>query len=132
MLQLAEKGDHRNMDMLVKDIYGGDYPGQNLSGDVIASAFGKVMSYSNNSDAATTNYSEADIARSLLYLISNDIGQIASLYASIHKLDKVYFGGYFLRNHPLSMHAITYSINYWRNVGSFDFVFFFSFSFSML
>ena len=42
MLQLAERGDHRNVDMLVKDIYGGDYSSQGLGGDLIASSFGKV------------------------------------------------------------------------------------------
>ncbi|KAJ4429005.1 hypothetical protein ANN_26001, partial [Periplaneta americana] len=26
---------------------------------------------------------------------------------------QVYFGGYFLRNHPLSMHTVSFSINYW-------------------
>ena len=62
------------------------------------------------------NFSEADIARSLLFMISNDIGQISSLYASKHNVDKVYFGGYFLRNHPLSMHAISYSLKYWSQV----------------
>lgn len=62
------------------------------------------------------NFSEADIARSLLFLISNDIGQIASLYASMHNMNKVYFGGYFLRNHPLSMHSISYAIKYWTRV----------------
>ncbi|KAG8277190.1 Pantothenate kinase 4 [Homalodisca vitripennis] len=25
----------------------------------------------------------------------------------------IYFGGYFLRNHPLSMHTISFSINFW-------------------
>lgn len=34
-------------------------------------------------------FSKADISRSLLYTVSNDIGQIASLYAMLHKLDKV-------------------------------------------
>ena len=83
---------------------------------------------------------EADLARSLLFTISNDIGQLASLYAMMHGLKKViknaavslwffftfyftglflslsqqvYFGGYFLRNHPLSMHTVSYAINYW-------------------
>lgn len=71
----------------------------------------------------TNNYSEADIARSLLFLISNDIGQIASLYASIHNLNKVYFGGYFLRNHPLSMYSISHAIKYWSKVVSVYFLF---------
>lgn len=61
-------------------------------------------------------FSEADLARSLLLAISNDIGQIASLYATVHKMSKVYFGGYFLRNHPVSMHTISYSIKYWSHV----------------
>lgn len=33
--------------------------------------------------------SEADVARSLLFTISNDIGQIACLYAMMHQLNKV-------------------------------------------
>ncbi|XP_011501587.1 PREDICTED: pantothenate kinase 4 [Ceratosolen solmsi marchali] len=112
LLQLAETGDHRNVDMLVKDIYGGDYSSQGLAGDLIASSFGKAMGYKEGKQGVK-NFSEADIARSLLFLISNDIGQIASLYASKHNMNKIYFGGYFLRNHPLSMHTISYAIKYW-------------------
>ncbi|XP_043285272.1 4'-phosphopantetheine phosphatase [Venturia canescens] len=113
LLQLAERGDHRNVDMLIKDIYGGDYSSQGLSGDIIASSFGKAMAL--NNIPGERSFSEADIARSLLLTISNDIGQIASLYASLHNMERVYFGGYFLRNHPLSMHTISFAINYWSN-----------------
>ncbi|KAJ8683639.1 hypothetical protein QAD02_019431 [Eretmocerus hayati] len=113
LLQLAEVGDHRNVDMLVKDIYGGDYSSQGLAGDLIASSFGKAAVSCHNSESEKEKFSEADIVRSLLFLISNDIGQIASLYASNFSLNKVYFGGYFLRNHPLSMHSISYAIGYW-------------------
>lgn len=42
MLDLAEVGDHRNTDMLVGDVYGGDYKGHGLESDLLASAFGKV------------------------------------------------------------------------------------------
>ena len=62
------------------------------------------------------NFKEADIARSLLLSISNDIGQIACLHARIHGLKKVYFGGYFIRGHPLTMHTITFAINFWSKV----------------
>ncbi|UYV78752.1 PANK4 [Cordylochernes scorpioides] len=58
-------------------------------------------------------FASADIARSLLYMISNDIGQLACLYAMMHGLKRVYFGGYFLRGHPLSMHSISFAIKYW-------------------
>ena len=41
-MKLAETGDHRKVDMLVKDIYGGSYSTIGLPGDVIASSFGKA------------------------------------------------------------------------------------------
>ncbi|XP_018912276.2 4'-phosphopantetheine phosphatase isoform X1 [Bemisia tabaci] len=110
LLQLAERGDHRNADMLVKDIYGGDYKKLGLPADLIASSFGKVCP---KRETGGAQYTDADLARSLLFTISNDIGHIASLYAMMHKLNKIYFGGYFLRNHPLSMHTVSFSINYW-------------------
>jgi type II pantothenate kinase len=43
-----------------------------------------------------TQFSEADLARSLLFTISNDVGQVASLYAVMHKLNKV--------SHPANSH----------------------------
>lgn len=110
LLVLAENGDHRHADMLVRDIYGGDYKSLGLPGDLIASSFGKVCP---KRDSGENSCNEADLARSLLFVISNDIGQIACLYAMMNNLKKVYFGGYFLRNHPLSMHTISFSINYW-------------------
>ncbi|XP_050787672.1 4'-phosphopantetheine phosphatase isoform X2 [Gopherus flavomarginatus] len=41
LLQLASKGQHTNVDMLVKDVYGGAYQTLGLSGNLIASSFGK-------------------------------------------------------------------------------------------
>lgn len=49
LLELAEKGDHRNADILVRDIYGGDYKVLGLPGDLIASSFGKVCAKRNSS-----------------------------------------------------------------------------------
>ncbi|KAL3309103.1 Pantothenate kinase 4, partial [Cichlidogyrus casuarinus] len=40
LLEMATLGDHRHVDMLVKDIYGGNYESLGLSGDLIASSFG--------------------------------------------------------------------------------------------
>lgn len=42
LLKLAESGDHRSVDMLVKDIYGGAYSALGLPPDLIASSFGKA------------------------------------------------------------------------------------------
>lgn len=61
-------------------------------------------------------FSKEDMSKSLLHMISNDIGQLACLYAKLHNLSRVYFGGFFIRGHPVTMHTITYSINFFTKV----------------
>ncbi|XP_070538159.1 4'-phosphopantetheine phosphatase-like [Ptychodera flava] len=112
LLKLAVKGDHRNVDMLVRDIYGGAYSALALPEDLLASSFGKTARNSLEKGDEVP-YSEEDIAKSLLHMISNGIGQIACLYANLHKIKKVYFGGYFIRGQPVTMNTITFAINYW-------------------
>ncbi|KAK7817266.1 hypothetical protein U0070_004403, partial [Myodes glareolus] len=109
LLQLASRGRHANVDMLVQDIYGGAHQTLGLSGNLIASSFGK-------SATADKEFSKEDMAKSLLHMISNDIGQLACLYAKLHGLDRVYFGGFFIRGHPVTMRTITYSINFFSKV----------------
>ena len=73
MLALSEKGDNETVDMLVGDIYGQDYGRLGLKSTTIASSFGKV--FKKDGKKATT--SAEDISKSLLYAVSNNIGQIA-------------------------------------------------------
>lgn len=59
------------------------------------------------------SFSSADISRSLLYAISNNIGQIAYLQSQIHGLSNIYFGGSFIRGHPQTMNTLSYAIKFW-------------------
>lgn len=103
MLALADKGDNSSVDMLVGDIYGQDYQKIGLKSSTIASSFGKVFRQNGSTsspikgaDASVANgggehekeeqekeeegkkdFKAEDISRSLLYAISNNIGQIA-------------------------------------------------------
>ncbi len=79
MLALSEKGDNSAVDMLVGDIYGQDYK-FGLKSTMIASSFGKV--FSKNSGKKRT-FSAEDISKSLLYAVSNNIGQIACVLFSV-------------------------------------------------
>ncbi|TNN35846.1 Pantothenate kinase 4 [Liparis tanakae] len=81
LLQLASKGQHTSVDMLVKDIYGGSY------GSLVLENL-------------------RPLSKSLLHMISNDIGQLACLYAKLHNLSRVYFGGFFIRGHPGEVQAL--------------------------
>jgi len=116
LLQLANHGQHKNVDMLVKDIYGGDYAIMGLPGDVPASSFGKAARTSRE-DKKGSLFESSDIVKSLLHMICNDIGQISSLYAQLHGLKRIFFGGYFIRGHPLTMYSISFAVNYFSKGG---------------
>lgn len=142
MLEMAGQGDNTKVDMLVGDIYGGEYSRIGLKSSTIASSFGKVFkqvrrgqaeaeSLANESQdsedntdgpdsAAPQNHHDKlsgfrgeDISRSLLYAISNNIGQIAYLQARYHGLEHIYFGGSYICGHPITMHTLSYAINFW-------------------
>ncbi|KAG9011601.1 hypothetical protein FRB94_000786 [Tulasnella sp. JGI-2019a] len=110
MLELSESGDNSNVDMLVGDIYGTDYTRMGLKSTVIASSFGKV--FRKGRDKKVT-FSPEDISKSLLYAISNNIGQIAYMNAEKHNLDRIYFGGCFIRGHIATITTLSYAIRFW-------------------
>ncbi|KAK1833180.1 fumble-domain-containing protein [Podospora conica] len=64
-------------------------------------------------DDQSPPFSSPDIARSLLYAISNNIGQIAFLQSQIHNLSHIYFGGSFIQGHPQTMNTLSYAIKFW-------------------
>lgn len=114
MLGMAECGDNTKVDMLVGDIYGGGYGKVGLKSSTIASSFGKVFKKKREAEAdgegaegegvegekekeKGPSFREEDISRSLLYAVSNNIGQIAYLVAQNHGLEHIYFGGSFIR-----------------------------------
>lgn len=64
-------------------------------------------------EAIQSRFSASDISRSLLYAVSNNIGQIAYLQSQIHNLNHIYFGGSFIRGHPQTMNTLSYAIKFW-------------------
>ena len=73
MLSFSERGDNAKVDMLVGDIYGQDYSKLGLKSTMIASSFGKVFKKGGEKE----RFYPEDISKSLLYAVSNNIGQIA-------------------------------------------------------
>jgi len=54
-----------------------------------------------------------DIAKSALFMISNNIGQISYLNAVVHDIKSIYFGGSFIRGHVDTMRTISFAIDFW-------------------
>ncbi|MBW0476876.1 hypothetical protein O181_016591 [Austropuccinia psidii MF-1] len=121
MLDLSMKGDNSNVDMLVGDIYGQDYGKIGLKSSTIASSFGKVFKkgqLQGQASARQQKFSPEDISRSLLYAISNNIGQIAHLNAEKYGLERIYFGGCFIRGHSATVSTLSYAIRFWSKASS--------------
>ncbi|CAG8590777.1 2167_t:CDS:10, partial [Acaulospora morrowiae] len=111
MLEMSKRGDNTNVDMLVGDIYGTDYSKIGLKSTTIASSMGKV--FKKNVEQDVGKFRGEDISKSLLFMVSNNIGQIAYLNAQAHGIKKIYFGGCFIRGHPITMNTLSYAINFW-------------------
>lgn len=117
MLEMATHGNNENVDLLVGDIYGSGYNRINH----IASSMGKVFKEVVGGDVDDTltreerlsKFKQEDIARSLLYAVSYNIGQIAYLQAQRHELKKIYFAGSYIRNHIQTIRTLSFAVGFW-------------------
>ncbi|KAJ5220136.1 hypothetical protein N7468_009340 [Penicillium chermesinum] len=108
----------------------GDNAGKiGLKSTAIASTFGKVFRLKKDAEddaedgeglindserrSGGVNFNHADMSRSLLYAISNNIGQIAYLQSEKHGVKHIYFGGSFIRGHRQTMNTLSYAIRFW-------------------
>lgn len=123
MLEMAQRGSNENVDLLVGDIYGTSYNKIGLKLNHIASSFAKVFKKLRFSlpekkllvPEKLAQFKQEDIARSLLYLISNNIAQIAYLQAQRFGLKRIYFGGSYISGHVQTIHTLSYALNFWSN-----------------
>ncbi|OQR70041.1 pantothenate kinase 4-like [Tropilaelaps mercedesae] len=150
LLDIAERGDPNNVDVTVGDIYGDNY--KNLEANLLACSFGKVSMFphlvprpkhrsgsagegSGESNASQRLPGESsqfrlnaqvlltDVAAALLRVVAYDIAQLAVLYALTHNLKRIYFGGYFLRSRPVTIHMVS-SCVYFCSKGGVEAAFF--------
>ncbi|OQS00485.1 pantothenate kinase [Thraustotheca clavata] len=102
-------GDSNTVDMTVGDIYGGGYSQFKLSADTLASSFGKM----GTKYEPKVGVRDEDVARSLLIMITTNIGQVAYLSALRSNTQRIYFCGNFLRQNEIASRQLAYAIDYW-------------------
>ena len=83
-IALAAKGDSKNVDKRVRDIYGGSYGRFGLDGDIVASSFGQM-----NLSDKRANVTREDLARATLVTITNNIGSITRMCALNEGIERV-------------------------------------------
>lgn len=109
-IALAQVGNPKAVDKLVRDIYGGNYDKFGLQADLCASSFGQMLD-----PVRRQNARAEDLCRSLLDSITYNIGQIALLCARNEKIERIIFVGSFLRINEISARLLAYAMQYWSH-----------------
>jgi type II pantothenate kinase len=112
VMKLAERGDPSKVDMMVGDIYGQNSDALEklgLPSNIVASSFGKLIA----KEDPAKGLKQEDLARALLLMVTNNIGQVAYLNAQLHKTPRIYFVGNFLRRNKISQRRLSSAISFW-------------------
>lgn len=109
--ELSNQGDNKTVDLIVGDIYGSNYQALGLGADVIASSLGKIATA--REDIKNQDHRRADIVKSLLFMISNNIAQIGFLNAQLHKIKRIFFSGGFLQENEYVYGRFSYGVDFW-------------------
>ncbi|KUF79383.1 Pantothenate kinase 2 [Phytophthora nicotianae] len=108
-MDASVEGDSNEVDMTVGDIYGtAGYEQFHLKPDTVASSFGKA-----GARRLPHPPRDADLARSLLFMITQNLGQLAFLNARRVETKRIYFSGNFLRRNELACRQLAYAISFW-------------------
>jgi pantothenate kinase len=104
------RGESNALDMTVGDIYGrGGYEQFDLKSSTVASSFGKV----GTKPEPRSGVQDEDVARALLFMLTQNIGQLAYLNARRVETPRIYFCGNFLRRNEIASRQLAYAIDYW-------------------
>ncbi|KAF8819909.1 fumble protein [Cardiosporidium cionae] len=114
VVTLSEKGEDI-LDLKVGDLLGDVAADHSLSPDTLASSFGKVclMNPHMNSLQLRQTLRKADIARSLIHMVSYNIGYLAYLVGTTHHVQRIFFAGKYIDNHAFTMECITRGVNFY-------------------
>ena len=122
-IELAAKGDNRNVDKLVGDIYGTGYENIGLPADTVAASFGKIARPEDREKVRIE-----DLARSALVTTANNIGSIALNVAKQYQIERIVFVGKpvlflncsnayslgnFLRVNPIAARQLAHAMTFW-------------------
>lgn len=108
-LRLAERGKSATVDLLVGDIYGGNYEELGLPAETVAASFGKLVR-----GGEPRSVPKEDLAKAALVMITNNIGSLANLYArKVLNVPQMIFVGNFLNNNDIARQGLAFATEYW-------------------
>eukprot|EP00271_Cylindrocystis_brebissonii_P014244 TRINITY_DN35541_c0_g1_i1.p1 TRINITY_DN35541_c0_g1~~TRINITY_DN35541_c0_g1_i1.p1 ORF type:complete len:948 (+),score=121.11 TRINITY_DN35541_c0_g1_i1:223-3066(+) len=136
-IRMASRGDSTKVDMLVGDIYGGDYDRMGLKATTVASSFGKLVrpgvmmtgaplkstcqaadcereaSSSPLEEEGFSGPSADDMAKAALLMVTNNVGSLAMLHARPAGVRNILFAGSFLDGNKVAMRLLSVAVDFW-------------------
>jgi type II pantothenate kinase len=110
---LTKTGDNGVNDLLIKNINPGHLsPAEKKSEGDVAVSFGKVM----KNQKLNSETKEQDVVKSLLYMTTYNLSQIAFQELKRQNLERVFFSGSFIRGNEETFKCITNAFEYFSNV----------------
>ena len=109
IMNLSMAGDSSRVDLSVGELIGASPNDDFWNLDTVASSLTKLLSL----DKSTV--SRADLAQSIVRMVSYNIGYVAYLVACLHKCERIYFSGKYVNKHIPTMDAISYAVKFYEN-----------------
>ncbi|XP_026393977.1 pantothenate kinase 2-like isoform X2 [Papaver somniferum] len=109
IVDMSKYGNLKRIDLFVEDTFGDQkYVEKNAPPDMNIGSFGKAISENRTLEDCKAE----DISLSLLEMISQNIGQIASLNARIYEIKRIFFGGSFIKDNTCALETLSSSVHY--------------------
>ena len=109
IMELSRQGNSSNVDLSVGELIGAAPDDEFWNFDTLASSLTKLNSLDKQ------EVSRADLAQSIVRMVSYNIGYIAYLVSCIHDCSRIYFSGKYVNKHVPTMDAILFAVEFYQN-----------------
>lgn len=110
IMQLSVEGDSSRVDLSVGELIGASPDDEFWNFNTLASSLSKL-----NTLERAEKVSRADLAQSLVRMVSYNIGYVAYLVSCLHDCNRIYFSGKYVNEHIPTMEAISYAVKFYEN-----------------
>ncbi|CAK85120.1 unnamed protein product (macronuclear) [Paramecium tetraurelia] len=109
LLKMTKQGSNAHTDLLMDEVHlGFQSPTRNKNEKHVAVSMGKLDQ--------NININKSDLVKSLLYMTTYNISQIAFLHSKLHNIERVFFSGHFIRNHEETLQCINEAFSYFSKL----------------
>jgi len=109
IMELSMSGDSSKVDLSVGELLGAPPNDDFWNINTLAASLAKLNTLK------LGEVSRADLAQSIVRMVSYNIGYIAYLVSCLHNVNRIYFSGKYVNKHTPTMEAISYAVKFYEN-----------------